>query len=206
MGAGPDNAAREAEANEANRRWQIQQTSNNINRVFDAPSRQAQYADFLAATRDLYKQDLDRKNSENNRQMKFSLARSGQTGGSVARDQGTAAGEQYQRGLIEADRLAQGQEADLRSQDEQARSTLLSMAQQGLDSTTAASQAASAMRNNLQAGQGTSMVKGIGDIFGQFGDAYTRSRQDAERRRGEKYSYQTIYQPGNFTAYGGGQR
>ncbi len=193
MGSSDDGAAREAQAAERERQSAIQNSVNRINQVFDNPNREAQYADVLNAARAFYQRDLDEKNTENNRQLKFSLARSGNTGGSLARDQGTNAGKAYSRGLLEADRLAQSQQANLRSDDQSARLNLIAMAQSGLDATTGAQQAASAMRNNLQAGKATSAVDGVGDIFGSFANIYRTSREDYQRRRGEKDIYNSLY-------------
>lgn len=204
MGGGGNNAQREAQAQERERQARIGASVGQINRVFDNPAREGEINDFLGATREFYTDDLNRQKASTDRSLKFAMARNGQTGGSVSIDANRRVGEDYNRGVIEADRKAQSAAADLRAQDEQARLNLIAMAQSGLDATTASSQAASAMRNNLLSGKATSTAQGLGDAFGSFADVYRRSQEEAARRRGEQYVYNVLYQPG--FGYGGGAR
>jgi hypothetical protein len=194
MGSQPDDAQREAEAAERRRREQMDAGVRSVNAVYDSPQRQQQYADFFKANRDLYTDDLNRQNTKNNRQLKFAMARSGQSGSSVARDQGRNAGEAYQRGVIEAERKAQGNRADLIDRDQQSRLNLTALVQSGLDVTTAANQAAMALRNNLEAGRGQMNANGLGDIFGSFADVFRKSQEERERRRALN-DYNLLYAP-----------
>lgn len=196
MGTPSDSAGKEANRMEQERRAQVAATTGQINNAFNNPARQQQYADFLANTRKYYTDDLNRQNTDNNRQLKFSLARSGQTGGSVAVDAGKQAGQKYQRALIDADRVAQQSESDLRNADDRARLDLIAMASQGLDATTGASQATSMLRNNLAGAVPTMQAAGLDNVFGSFAQMFERSRADAERRRGEKYVYDLLYGSG----------
>lgn len=203
MGGGGNNAQKAAERQERERQAAIGQSVGQINSVFDNPNRKREIDDFVGATREFYLQDLNRQKGLNDRDLKFSLARSGQTGGSVAIDQNREAGEMYSRGLLDVDRRAQGAGADLRAQDEQGRMNLLAMAQSGLDATTASQQAANAMRNNLEAGKATSRAQGLGEAFGGFADIIKRSRDQAAERRGYRDIYNAFYQPG--FGYAGGK-
>ena len=194
MSGGSSNSAqRAAEAAEAQRQAQIRGSVSRINAAFDDPSRQREIGDYLGATRQFYMNDLNRQKGETDRNLKFAMARSGQTGGKVAIDNAARVGQDYNRGVIESDRRAQSAAADLRSQDESSRLGLIQMAQSGLDATTGSSRALSALQNNLQAGRSTSTAQGLGDAFGTFANLFKRSQEAAAARRGEKYVYGTQY-------------
>ncbi|MGG6387253.1 hypothetical protein, partial [Bacillus velezensis] len=66
----------------------------------------------------------------------------------------------------------------------------------GLSLTGGATQAASALRNNLQAAQGSLKTDALGDVFGGLSDIYRRSRESAADRRGFRDVYGQLYQPG----------
>jgi hypothetical protein len=202
MGSQPDDASKEAERAERRRREQIDASVRGVNAVYDSPERQKQYDEFFKANRDLYTDDLNRQNDVNNRQLKFAMARGGQSGSSVARDQGKRAGDTYSRGVIEAERRAPGDLAGLKGSDEQSKLNLIALAQSGLDVTTAANQAAMALRNNLEAGQGQRNANGLGDIFGGFADIFSRSREEQERRRALN-DYNLLYAPSYNASTGG---
>ncbi len=194
MSGGSSNSAqRAAEAAERERQAQIRGSVGRINEAFDNPNRQREIGDYLGATRQFYMNDLNRQKGETDRNLKFAMARSGQTGGKVAIDSAARVGQDYNRGVIESDRRAQSAAADLRSQDESSRLGLIQMAQSGLDATTGSSRALSALRNNLQAGRSTATAQGLGDAFGTFANLFKRSQEAAAARRGEKYVYGTQY-------------
>lgn len=200
-GGSSDSATRAAEQAERERQARITASVGRINAAFDNPARAAQIQDFLAATRGFYMDDLNRQKGDTDRNLKFAMARSGLSGGSVAIDNAARVGQDYLRGVIEADRRAQGAASDLRAQDEQSRLNLISLAQQGMDATTGNSRALSSLQNNLQAGRSTATAQGIGNAFSGFADLYRRSQEEAARRRGERYVYGTFY--GSGSGYGG---
>jgi hypothetical protein len=193
MGSGGNDAQREAEAAERARQAQIAQSVGAIDSVFKSPAREAQYKDFIEAARSLYRDRLFREQKDNSLQMKFALGRSGNTGGSLARDQGVRLGEAFARGGIEAERLAQSDEAGLRQSDQESRLRLISMAQGGLDATTGISNAQSALRSNLQAGAGTRNMQSLSDLFSGFGDIFRKTQEGKANRQGQKWGYQGLY-------------
>lgn len=203
MGGSSNRASRQAEQQERERQAAIAQSTGRINDIFNDPNRTAQYDQLVRDTQAYYQGDLDRQKADTDRQLKFALARGGQTGGSVSIDQNRKVGEEYLRGVIEANRMAQGAGADLRQADEQARSNLLAMAQSGLDATTAASQASASMRNNLLSGQAGATAQGLGNMFGSMSDIFRQSRDASEMRRGQKYGMNQIYSPMFGTPQGG---
>jgi len=186
-------AGEEANRMEQQRRANIANTTSRINDAYRNPQREADIAGFLDATRQFYRGDLDRQHQVTQRGLKFALARSGLTGGSVAADQGRTLGEDYQRGILQADRLAQGHANDLRNADEQTRMNLISMAQNGIDDTGAGMQAAQLMQANLAGAQSQLKANTLGDVFGGFGTLIKHSRDAAESRRANRDFYHLFY-------------
>jgi len=199
MGSGNNDAQREAERSERERQAAIASGTGAVNRIFDDPARQGQIGDVLNATRTFYMDDLNRQKADTDRQTKFAMARGGLAGGSASRDIGKRVGEDFVRGVTEAERKTQGVGANLRLQDQESKSNLLAMVRSGLDMTTAQSQAAASMRNNLDAGRAQSTADGLGNMFGQFSDIYKRSQENKAKRDAEMYSYNTIYQSGPWS-------
>lgn len=207
MSGGSNKAAKQANAAEAQRQAAIKATQANINQVFDNPQRQADINDFVNATRDYYTQDLNRQKADADRGLKFALAKSGLTGGSTQVDQQRLLGENYSRGLLNAEQKAQGAGASLQSADQDARARLISLATSGLDSTTAAQQASEAMRSNLQAGESAAKLGALGDSFGQA-NTFLQQAKDAQQRRQGYYSTfggarSALYGGSNNAGYGG---
>ncbi|AVO29857.1 hypothetical protein [Stenotrophomonas maltophilia] len=189
-------AASEAARAEGWRTSNINRAVGQINDIYGSASRQAGIDDFLGATRSFYTNELERQKGVADRSLKFAMARSGLSGGSAAADANRTLGEDYQRGVLSAERLAQGAVSDLRNADEAARQNLIAQAGSGLSLTGGASQAASALRNNLQAAQGSLKTDALGDVFGGLSDVYRRSRESAADRRGFRDVYGLLYQPG----------
>lgn len=197
-GQDPVVAAQQAEAE---RQAKIDAATAQINSLFASPTREAQYADFLAANRGLYTKEVNDQHTDAVRDNKFALARNGQTGGSLAIDRGNQLGETFQKAIIDSERLAQGKDAELRGQDQQSRLSLTQMIQSGLDATTASQNASSAMANNLSSSSSTRTVQDLGDIFKQYATFYTKSADAKAQRQGDKYAYDTLYKPGLFSGY-----
>lgn len=193
-------ASQSAAWQEKERQAAIQEGTNRVNAIFDAPARAAQRGDFLTAVRDKYRTDIDRSKATADRRLRFSMARSGLTGGSAAADANRVLGEDYAKGLLDAETRGQQAVADLEGQDEQTRINLISLVQSGLDSTTAAQRAASAVSANARNAQANAFAEDLGDVFGGTADIYRRQEEAAARRRGEAAVYDTLY------GQGGGRR
>ena len=188
-GGGNNKASDQARRDEQERLAKITETQSAINRVFDDPSRAADIADAAGGVRDFYTRDLDEKKALNDRQLTFALARNGQVGGSTQLDRQAQLGRDYSKGLLEVDSRARGFGAELESADQDARARLISLATSGPDSQTAASQSAAAMRSSLQAGKSAATLGGLSDVFGQFGQFYKDSRENAVRRRADQQAF-----------------
>lgn len=201
MGVGNNKAQTVAAQNDAWRQSQIASSVDAINSAYNNPRREADIQDFLGATRSFYGNELGRQKTIADRSTRFALARNGLTGGSAAIDANRTLGENYQQGVLQADRLAQGAAANLRTADEQARLNLIAQAQQGADMTTSASQAASALQNSLQAGNAGVKADALGDVFSGLSNIWTTSQQNAAQNRGYRDVYNLLYTPG--FGYGG---
>lgn len=194
MGSGgSDKAANEARRQEEKRQAAIAAGTKAVDRVFDAPTRVAQQQDFIDALRQHYRTDADRQKADADRKLRFSMARGGLTGGSAAADGSRNLGEEYAKGLLDAENKAQSAYADLVAQDEQSRQALLSQVRSGMDATTAASRAGAQMRANAGVASADAMATGLGDIFGNTAQLYKDQQEAAERRRGTRDAYGTIY-------------
>jgi hypothetical protein len=205
MSGGNDNAAKEAQRAQERKDAAIKNTQARVNAVFDSPERAADLADFVSALREQRLGQLSEAKQTADRDLRFSLARGGQIGGSVQRDRNTELGEAYTRGLIDTERAVQGERANIEAADQDARARLIQLATSGLDATTAATQASQALRSNLQAGQSTAQAKGVGDVFASFADFAKQSREAQQRRQALYDANRNIYGPSAATAfnYGG---
>jgi peptidoglycan hydrolase-like amidase len=201
---GSSNYARRAEkratAAETERQSAMADATGRVNAVFDSPGREAQQTDFLEALRERYMTDANRQKRVADRNLKFSMARGGLTGGSAAVDANRTLGEEYSEGIVKAESGAQGALGDLKAQDEASRMGILQMIRSGLDATTAASRAGAAMQSNAQVASGRAFGEGLGDMFGNTASLYKTQQEAAERRRGEKAAMGTIYGKGAFGA------
>lgn len=186
MCGGGGDASAEARRQEAERKRQVEQATRAIDRAYQG--RDVQLQDFVDALRGEFRAEAEKQKEVADRQLKFSLARGGLTGGSAAADAGTRLGEEFTKGLLQGEREAQDALAQLKAADEASRSDLIRLAQGGADVTTAASQAARALQSNLEGAKASSLVTGVGDIFSRTRDLYTRQQEAAARRRGLRES------------------
>lgn len=196
MCGGGGNAAAAAAEQEKQRQSTI---SGNVNQIDSAfANRQPQYDQYLNATRNLYQTELGRQQGIASRDMKFALARSGQTGGSVAADQGNELGREMAQGSIQAEQKAQSGLSSLQSQDQAERLQLISLAQSGANIGNAATQSTEALRSNLGTAMAGSTASGLGDIFGGISKSYENSQNASMLAKGTKNAYQNLY--GNTAA------
>lgn len=186
MCGGGDKAAKQARRAEEERKQQIAQATSAIDRAFSG--RDAQLNEFLEAIRGEFRTEAERQKGVADRNLKFSLARGGLTGGSAAADAGTQLGEEFTRGLLAGEQEAQGAAARLRAADEASRTDLIRLAQGGADVSTAAQAAARALQSNLAGAQSQNLVSGLGDIFKNTRDLFVRQQEAAARRQGLRES------------------
>lgn len=171
----------------------IQRGTSRVNNIFDDPNRAGQIDAFLQGLREFYTADANKQKGIVDRNLRFSMARSGLTGGSAAIDANRTVGEDYTKGMLDAENRSQDAAAKLRNQDEQTRLALLGMVRSGMDTTTAATRAGAAMQNNAEGAKTEAMSAGLGDIFGNSAAIYKQQREGDERRRGIRDAYGSVY-------------
>lgn len=193
---GAERAQREAQQAEEARRAAIADTTRRVNAVYDAPERQRQYNDFVGAVRDNYVRDAQRQKAVTDRNLKFSMARSGLVGGSADVDAKRTLGEEFNRGILTAEGKAQSALADLRAQDEASRLDLIQLAQSGLDATTATQRAGAQIAASAQGAKSDAMAQGLGDIFGSTSAIYKQQQEAAARRAGQLAPVGSLYGSG----------
>jgi hypothetical protein len=186
----------QARSDEERRRAEIQAAQQQIEGIFSSPQRQQQYADFVAANRDLLFSELDRTRDDNARDLKFALARSGLSGGSTDIDQNRNLAEAYLRGIGQAEAKAQRAGAELQSSDQQAKQQLFSQLLAGSDVSTAVQNAAQMMRTNIGAAREEGYVNAFDNLFADFGQITKQSKEAAgERRARYDFGLNTLFQP-----------
>lgn len=208
MGGGSNNAQREAQAAESQRQASIAYTQGRINDVFSSPQREADISDYVGGLRQYYQQDLDRQKADADRSLKFALARTGQVGGSTQVDQQARFATDYAKALLQTNQKAEQAGAELRANDQDARSRLISLATSGLDATTGAQMAAQSLRAGLESSKGAAMSQGLGQMFQAY-DQYNQATQDAKARQRAFDATTGLYAStpaGSSLMYGGGSK
>lgn len=186
-------AEQAAAQTEAERQAAVKKGIGDVNSVFDAPGRQAQYDQFANALRTSYMQDAQRQKAVADRGLKFSLAGAGLTGGSADRDARRTSGEEFTRGVLRAENQTQDAVADLKGQDEQSRMNLIQLVTNGLDATTAMARGNAAMATNAAGRQARAASQGLGDVFTNTAAAYKRQQDAAAFRRGTQTPVGSLY-------------
>lgn len=172
---------------EAQRQTKLDETRSVINRAFDSPQRQQQYADYATAMREYMGGELVRQKRDAARNLKFALAKSGQVGGSQQVAGNQRLGEEFQRGALENERRVQGGVASLKGADELARNNLLQLADTGIGLTDATRRASTVLSSNLGNANASQLERGMGDVFADTSAAYKAINERAAQRRGFGY-------------------
>jgi hypothetical protein len=186
MGGGGGDQQAAAERAERERRAEVAATQQRIEGIYTSPGRERDINDLVGATRSYLQQDLDRQNAANERSTRFALARSGLSQGSADVDVNRRLSESMLRGSLEVERRAQAAGNTLRQRDQESKLNLFSMAQNGLDMSTAARQAGEQLRSNIGLARADAMQTGLGNVFNDFGELYKRSRERAGERQAQR--------------------
>lgn len=186
FGGGGDDAAKAAEQAEQQRQGRISSSVAGINRAFG--NRDAQYKTFADAVRKRLGTQLQKQQGDAARNLKFSLARGGLTGGSVAVDTGRDLADEFSKATIGVESKAQGAAADLRAKDEASRLSMISLTQSGADVGNAASQTASMLNANIGAARADNTANTLGDVFGGTAQTYKTMQESAALRKGLRQS------------------
>lgn len=163
-------------------------------------SRDTLYAEHKQAVTDLNRQDVDKQFKQAERAARFGLARSGLMGGSEDIDVRSDLVERQNKGLMQASALGDAAAAELKTQDERARQSLISMAQSGIDTGTAQSMAMKQLDAAAQAAKGDRTAATVGDLFGDMSNAYLLQRQRAGMNAGAQQYGNGGFGSGNVRA------
>lgn len=144
-------------------------------------ARDALYADVGDATTQTAMRDVDRQFTDASKQNLFGLARAGLLGGSVDAESGGELAERYGEGKIKATQAGVGAASDLKSVDEKTRQNLISLAQSGIDSGTAASLAAGQSAEAAETAKANASGATVGRLFDDMGQAYLNNRVNTAR-------------------------
>lgn len=185
-GPDPNKASKKAAKTERERQQQVADTTAAIDKAF--AGRGGQLEEFANALRTDFRDKLNREKTDVDRNLKFALARSGNTGGSVAVDAGRRKGREFQDALLQGERGVQGSLADLASADEVSRRNLIGLAQGGAGLTSSVQNAANALRSNIAGAQSQGLAADIGSTFSGTRDLFVKAEEAAARRRGLRES------------------
>lgn len=188
-GGGGDPGA-EARRQEEERQARIKAATEAINATFNNTGRDALYADQRTAVYDLNKREVDRQAAEAERLNRFGLARTGLLGGSVNVDSVADLDRRTNEGLMRAGGIADQAAADLKTADERTRSNLISLAQSGIDTGTAAQQALKGLEVNAANAAGARAGSTVGGLFNDLSQAYLMNQQNQGRQSGMQYGQQ----------------
>ena len=156
----------------------------------DGNPRDKLYAEQRSAVYDLNKREVDRQASEAERLNRFGLARTGLLGGSVNVDSVADLDRRTNEGLMRAGGIADQAAADLKTADERTRSNLISLAQSGIDTGTAAQQALKGLEVNAANAAGARAGSTVGGLFNDLSQAYLMNQQNQGRQSGMQYGNQ----------------
>ncbi len=181
-GGGGGDPGAEARAQEAERQARIRAATDEINRVFNMGDRNSLYSDQKNAVYDLNRIEVDRQAQLAERSNRFGLARTGLMGGSAEIDSNTEINRRTNEGLMRAGAIADQTAADMKASDERTRSSLISMAQSGIDTGTASQMALEGLKANAQQAAAQRGGATVGSLFNDLAQAYLVNQQVAGTR------------------------
>lgn len=138
--------------------------------------REKLYGEQRQAVYDINARDVNRQYGDAEKANRFGLARNGLMGGSADVDSNARLQEMTNEGLVKAGGIADNAASALRTADESARQSLISMAQSGIDTGTAQQMAQQQLESTSQRAQGERSGASVGNLFGNLSQAYLRGR------------------------------
>lgn len=146
-------------------------------RMIKGYNRQKLYDDQKAAVTELNQREVKRQEELAERQNRFGLARAGLSGGSSDIESNAEIDRLRNEGLMKAVGIGQSAAADLRSQDERTRQSLIGMAQSGIDTGQVSQMALAGLDSNTAAAQSARQGATIGNVFSDLAQAYLFNQQ-----------------------------
>ena len=171
-------------------------------------SREDLYAGNRNAVLDVNKDKLNRDLTESERQLQFSLARSGLFAGSEDINQHGKQRDAYDQGVLQSTSLADQSAAGFRSADERSRLDVINQIQGGADAGTALQNAQRGLELSAQNADANAKGNILGNVFGDAGLIYNNQNQIQGTEDGRtKYANQLgAFFNNNRTSYSGTKR
>ena len=187
--------------------YQREKSAFESSRDANKKSRQSLYAGNRDAVLTVNKDKLNRDLTESERQLKFSLARSGLFGGSEDIAQHGKQRDIYDQGVLQATSLADQAASGFRGADERNRLSIIEQINSGSDTGTALNNAQRGLELSSQNADANAKGNIVGNVFNDAGLIYdnyniNQGKQDARI----KYNPQTKAFYNNDTKYDGTRR
>lgn len=192
---GSNNAASQAAQQTQQQQQQTDATVANINNLYGSNSRTQQYTDFANSLSKYYGTQINNQQTVANQALKFSLARGGLTGGSAAAYAGGVQAKDYQTALLNSQNQVQTAVGNLKQSDVTAKNNLIGLAEQGLSTGNAASNAASSMSANLENAQTAENPNALGTLFANTAGIYQNQQAAAAQRKAAAAGVGSVYAP-----------
>ena len=149
-------------------------------------AREASYDRNKSAVYDFNKSKLDQDFSKSDRDLRFHLARQGQTGGSVDIDNRDTQNLAYDKGALQAKSMGDEAANKFRGSDESARLDVINQIQSGVDSGSAISSAQRGIELSADKADATARGNAIGNVFKDIGLLYDNDQYDKGIVEGRK--------------------
>jgi hypothetical protein len=175
-------ASSAAAQQQADQQAAVDNSISQINSAF--AGRQQQYNDYLGALNSSYQTQLNLQQAQSSRALKFSLARGGLTGSSVAADQGAELQREMGQGTVNAEQQAQAKLASLQSADVASKQQEIALAESGANIGNANQQTATALQANLNNAQANLGSDTLGNAFGGITNTINNYNTAAQTRLG----------------------
>ena len=189
-----------AEASNENQQ-QIAGATAAIQGAYNSPERQQQYQTYAANLQKYYNTQIQQQQDVANKNLKFSLARSGLTGGSQAAYAGGVEANDSAQASLQAENQVQTATSNLKQSDVNSENSLEALAQNGLSTGNATTQAAQAQQASLQGAQTAQNPTSLGQLFQNTANIYnTETTANAQTRAAQLSPYGGIY---GVSAFGG---
>lgn len=172
---GGDDGSEQLRADERARQSKINAAVEAVNGQFNNGQNTAMYDDIGSATKQAAVTDLDKQFTKASNQNLFGLARAGLLGGSVDAEAGGDLAQRYGEGQIKAEQAGIGAASDLKAADQKTRQNLISLAQSGIDTGTAASLAAAQSAAAAESAKSQAGSASVGQLFDDLGQTYLQN-------------------------------
>lgn len=139
-------------------------------------ARNAGYGQVKTNSLNFMNEDINRNREDAARAMRFGLARSGLTGGSVDIDENANLTDANQRSTVQANQLADNQVQQIRADDEATRAELIGKITAGLDADSAATTAAQRMQSNREKAISAPPSHMLDNLFGNIGNFWNQAQ------------------------------